>query len=1264
MAAYLLHPAGLMLLFLTVVSLVTAQEQGLFFPYGREAGDSNLEPEDDGGEEVVISIDFPFFDQNHRSLYVNTNGVVSFLQNVVQYTPDSFPLGNDRRMIAPFWADVDTTTNGTVWYRETTDFNLLREATDEVGRVFAVDFKFNPFRAEWMLIATWDRVPFYNAHGANVITNRQNTFQAVLVTDGKYSFTFFNYGEIQWTTGVSSYGDKVTGLGGDNELAVPAQVGFNAGDARNFYSVPSSQTDDIVQINRTTNVRKPGRWMFRIDGNEIEVAGCEDDQSGNLRVSPSQVLMLGGDVLSISGPCFDATSDVFCEINGYKIQASYDFVQDPFTVRCATPLFTSLGEVPVHLSKDGGVNFNYTGYVTVVSMNRVAPKVTSTETNGVLRISWDRDGYPFTTNTINADQIRVDVFLYEYTEDATTGQILLKPVLKIVDDVKLSNGFGSLLTPQLDEQIDVGLYRVVLHGTVDVNDPGISLTMGIPGTDPSQAPMPSMWSIPFNGNPPLASESTQWCQKWAAKEPSINTTGDSLPACPCTLQQARADVGAFEPDPWCNQDSEAEDKCPHRNEVVHCVRAQRSSTQGRGQLCCYDNTNNIVLLADNFEGGSTLSHFHGGATPAGHPGSIPYLSNYLEDRVPWEQCCPGSGYLEGVCSLYRDRRPSNDCKDYLPPKPAAVFGEPHFITFDGTKYTFNGYGEFMLMTAPESNVFIHGRMAQMIDNVKATGLTAVTMKVGESDTVQVELNDRRTLDVWVRSEDRETWQRLGFEQSSWWIDKTDGPIVELIGADERQGVRVIFNDGTAFEAKAPAGGSAMALMILASSSLKDQTRGLLGRWNDDPSDDLTAPNGIILPRDPLTQLHDFFGLKWILEGADRLFRDDISINYTLVNQPTFQASYDLVSTLTEEELNTVCGDSEVCRYDYKKTSSSDMGDAARDVEEDYEDTNESTKPVASCGYLSPPSGGSKLGTVYLNQSTVTFNCSEGFTMTGSASRKCIDRVWQGNVTLCTAVASPLRDLLIIIIVAAVLAGLLLIGICFICLLCCISSRKKKKNRKEKHSGLELGTLPENGGIHNHALVTTPLASDRTPSDTPTSSIIGDHNYENSMQRNHHSRDDPQTAFRFPDTNGYAVMTGDRHPTSTSEAARHHRAAPLEDRPVYRVSATESRGPGYRIAEEARAGPSHAAGTSAGSSRPIPNRDPSRSKQPKVRAEENTYDDPRAVRQRDRSRKNGKGSIIKDPNTAHFDAEYDSSDDEIARIKRQLRREVEEEDDEE
>ena len=40
-----------------------------------------------------------------------------------------------------------------------------------------------------------------------------------MVTDGRYSFAIFNYGEINWTTGGASGGDSGTGLGG-----TPAQV--------------------------------------------------------------------------------------------------------------------------------------------------------------------------------------------------------------------------------------------------------------------------------------------------------------------------------------------------------------------------------------------------------------------------------------------------------------------------------------------------------------------------------------------------------------------------------------------------------------------------------------------------------------------------------------------------------------------------------------------------------------------------------------------------------------------------------------------------------------------------------------------------------------------------------------------------------------------------------------------------------------------------------------------------------------------------------
>ena len=51
----------------------------------------------------------------------------------------------------------------------------------------------------------------------------KNTFQAVLVTDGVHSFTIFNYGTLEWTTGASSGGDKVTGIGVSDD-AVAAQV--------------------------------------------------------------------------------------------------------------------------------------------------------------------------------------------------------------------------------------------------------------------------------------------------------------------------------------------------------------------------------------------------------------------------------------------------------------------------------------------------------------------------------------------------------------------------------------------------------------------------------------------------------------------------------------------------------------------------------------------------------------------------------------------------------------------------------------------------------------------------------------------------------------------------------------------------------------------------------------------------------------------------------------------------------------------------------
>ena len=100
---------------------------------------------------------------------------------------------------------------------------------------------------------------------------QHNTFQCVLVSNGQQSFVLFLYadGEIQWTTGDASGGTG--GLGGTK-----AYVGFNAADNIRYAKAPDSQTPDIINIDTTSNVGRPGVWMFRVDESEVAVSICDN----------------------------------------------------------------------------------------------------------------------------------------------------------------------------------------------------------------------------------------------------------------------------------------------------------------------------------------------------------------------------------------------------------------------------------------------------------------------------------------------------------------------------------------------------------------------------------------------------------------------------------------------------------------------------------------------------------------------------------------------------------------------------------------------------------------------------------------------------------------------------------------------------------------------------------------------------------------------------------------------------------------------------
>ncbi|XP_075273908.1 sushi, nidogen and EGF-like domain-containing protein 1 isoform X2 [Opisthocomus hoazin] len=247
-----------------------------FYPFGPAQGDAATGKQDDGGSELrPLAVRFPFFGAGHTGLYVNNNGIISFLKEVSQFTPVAFPISKDRRVVAAFWADVDNRRAGDVYYRESTEQPILERASRDIAQYFP---EFPGFAAQWVFIATWYRVTFFGGNSFSPV----NTFQIVLITDGKLSFTIFNYESITWTTGMhASSGGDFAGLGG-----IAAQAGFNAGDGKRYFNIPGSRTDDIADVEMTTNVGIPGRWVFRIDDAQVQVGGCSNTTSVCLTLRP------------------------------------------------------------------------------------------------------------------------------------------------------------------------------------------------------------------------------------------------------------------------------------------------------------------------------------------------------------------------------------------------------------------------------------------------------------------------------------------------------------------------------------------------------------------------------------------------------------------------------------------------------------------------------------------------------------------------------------------------------------------------------------------------------------------------------------------------------------------------------------------------------------------------------------------------------------------------------------------------------------------
>ncbi|XP_057204981.1 sushi domain-containing protein 2 isoform X1 [Triplophysa rosa] len=725
---------------------------------------------------------------------------------------------------------------------------------------------------------------------------------------------------------------------------------------------------------------------------------CADYKHFCLDIKPYSGSLLGGTDFEILHVTFEQNINLTCRFKSDILTEGYVDVNG--TGHCMSPMLYESGWIPFEVSTDG-VSYDRSGRWMSVHHSKLSPfhkiilgNATQWQYYGTPNVGGDLSMI-WIPSLIKAKTVNVELWGYNETGVAYSSnwEAEWKYLYTVGRDVP-NNGVFSF-TPQPAEKPyflwDLGSMRVS------------------PSTKPDGAQdVNALWTVAYavawHLEEAFRKDSAGWalekCLIWDQEEKAMPSFQTEITDCPCTLAQARADIGRFHTDYGC--DIEAGSLCTYHPGAIHCVRAIQGSPQyGAGQQCCYDGTGAQVLTGDSI-GGSTPDRGHDwGSPPYKKPPRVPAFSHWKYDVISFYYCCLWSDN----CEYYFTHRPSSDCRTYRPPRAAAVLGDPHFVTFDGVTFTFNGKGEYHLVHSSTYQLSVQGRAEPMKSEsgsvTNATRLCSVAMREKDSDVIEVRLGDKADeLQVFMNQ------QVLTFSEQKW-MDLKD----VFVFSPKPSNVTVMFPSGTGVEVRASAG--VMTLTVLLPLDFQNHTQGLLGTMNNDPEDDFTSSNGGMIPLN--SSAKDIFthSASWAVTNETSLFTYDSThlldeYYYAPKHDPSFipvfSVAEDPEDPLLEPTLLMCSGQgAEFCKYDALITRSLEQGNATLLSFRSHTSIKTALQSVQSCGWLSPPYHGQKDGTLYLEGATVTFSCHDGYRLYGSQERTCDgDGKWSGQETSCVA----------------------------------------------------------------------------------------------------------------------------------------------------------------------------------------------------------------------------------------------------------------------
>ena len=199
-----------------------------------------------------------------------------------------------------------------------------------------------------------------------------------------------------------------------------------------------------------------------------------------------------------------------------------------------------------------------------------------------------------------------------------------------------------------------------------------------------------------------------------------------------------------------------------------------------------------------------------------------------------------------------------------------MWGDPHFDTVDGKRFTFNGLGEFTLLNSPSNNLNIQARL-QKYETTSATVLTAIAIKHRNCPIIQLEMNKEfGTYVLYLDDDERSsilpeigeliviTDSDVYFGDSLSSVDPTNFNNVYMLN-DNDTFVIVTQSDATLRISKEF---TFFYIVLELGEGFINNTEGLLGNSDRDSSNDFLLPNGTILSNNlNEEQVYYQFGLK-------------------------------------------------------------------------------------------------------------------------------------------------------------------------------------------------------------------------------------------------------------------------------------------------------------------------------------------------------------------------------------------------------------------